>query len=43
MIGVFCSADSPISRAVEPLSPLVTLKISELTNKYPKKYPKKDF
>ncbi len=27
----------------EPVSPLVTLKISELANKYPKKYPKTDF
>lgn len=26
-----------------PLSPLVMLKISNLTNKYPKKYPKRAF
>lgn len=32
-----------VSMVLVPLSPLATLKISEVTNKYPKKYPKTDF
>ncbi len=32
-----------VPRVRIPVSPLVTLKISELANKYPKKYPKTDF